>query len=226
MSGGPSCPTLGVLVCVSSGANVRPSIPQLQQIRVGVYQIEEECPGASYAIDAANYAREQLTSSIDGASSEIQTYNEDLKSQRQLESEIRNEICDAFREKRFEIFLQPKYSLATNDVTGAEALVHWRTKDGRLLAPHQFIPLCESAELIKELDFYVFERVAEFLERIIGTIHGLGFHVVCECVETSAQADLLREAGCEEAQGFLFSKPLPIEEYETLVYPKQDQSQK
>lgn len=100
-------------------------------------------------------------------------------------------------------------------------------------SPHQFISLCESAGLIKELDFYVFERAAEFLaknkreafflERIIGTIHGLGFHVVCECVETPAQADLLREAGCEEAQGFLFSKPLPIEEYETLVYPEQDQ---
>lgn len=70
------------------------------------------------------------------------------------------------------------------------------------------------------------KREAFFLERIIGTIHGLGFHVACECVETPAQADLLREAGCEEAQGFLFSKPLPIEEYETLVYPKQDQSQK
>lgn len=70
------------------------------------------------------------------------------------------------------------------------------------------------------------EREAFFLKRIIGTIHGLGFHAVCECVEMPAQADLLREAGCEEAQGFLFSKPLPIEDYEALVYPEQEQEQK
>ena len=28
------------------------------------------------------------------------------------------------------------------------------------------------------------------------------------------------EAGCEEAQGFCFARPLPLEEYEALVYPE------
>ena len=32
------------------------------------------------------------------------------------------------------------------------------------------------------------------------------------------KAQILREAGCREAQGFLFSKPLPLEAYEALVY--------
>lgn len=66
-----------------------------------------------------------------------------------LESEIRDEICDAFREKRFEIFLQPKYSLTTNDVTGAEAFVHWRTEDGRLLAPISSFPCANRQGLSK-----------------------------------------------------------------------------
>ena len=34
------------------------------------------------------------------------------------------------------------------------------------------------------------------------------------------QADFLREAGCEEAQCFYFARPLPLEEYEALVYPE------
>lgn len=51
-------------------------------------------------------------------------------------------------------------------------------------------------------------------------IHGLGYRVVCEGVETREQADFLREAGCEEAQGFYFARSLPLEEYEALVYPE------
>ena len=49
-------------------------------------------------------------------------------------------------------------------------------------------------------------------------IKGLGYHVVCEGVETREQSDILKEAGCEQGQGFLFAKPLPIEEYEQFVY--------
>lgn len=51
-------------------------------------------------------------------------------------------------------------------------------------------------------------------------IHGLGYRVVCEGVEARGQADFLREAGCEEAQGFYFARPLPLEECEALVYPE------
>ena len=53
-----------------------------------------------------------------------------------------------------------------------------------------------------------------FLQSFIRMIHGLGYRVVCEGVETREQAGFLREAGCEEAQGFYFARPLPLEEYE------------
>jgi EAL domain-containing protein (putative c-di-GMP-specific phosphodiesterase class I) len=37
--------------------------------------------------------------------------------------------------------------------------------------------------------------------------------VVAEGVETQDQADLLREQGCDEFQGFLFSRPVPPEQF-------------
>jgi diguanylate cyclase (GGDEF)-like protein/PAS domain S-box-containing protein len=39
--------------------------------------------------------------------------------------------------------------------------------------------------------------------------HGLGLSVVAEGVETRAQAEFLARGGCEEFQGFLFSRPVP-----------------
>ena len=48
----------------------------------------------------------------------------------------------------------------------------------------------------------------EIVRVIIMLAHSLGLKVVAEGVETQAQLDLLRDLGCERAQGYLFSKPV------------------
>ena len=45
----------------------------------------------------------------------------------------------------------------------------------------------------------------------------LHFTVVAEGVETPAQAELLRGAGCQQLQGFLFSKPVPASDFGALL---------
>ncbi|MBV2234015.1 MAG: EAL domain-containing protein [Sterolibacterium sp.] len=54
-------------------------------------------------------------------------------------------------------------------------------------------------------------------EAIIVMAHKLGLKVVAEGVETAAQRDLLVSVGCDYAQGYLFAKPLPAEEFEQLL---------
>ena len=50
------------------------------------------------------------------------------------------------------------------------------------------------------------ERIVEALT---GLGRGLGVDVIVEGVETEQQAAMLRTAGCDEYQGFLFARPMP-----------------
>lgn len=50
-------------------------------------------------------------------------------------------------------------------------------------------------------------------EAIIDMAHKLGFKVIAEGVETEAQLALLKQAGCDFGQGYLFSKPIPELEF-------------
>lgn len=55
------------------------------------------------------------------------------------------------------------------------------------------------------------------VKSMIALLHGLGFEVVAEGVETSKEASLLYNLGCNYAQGYLFSRPLPALEFQSLI---------
>jgi diguanylate cyclase (GGDEF)-like protein len=50
---------------------------------------------------------------------------------------------------------------------------------------------------------------------------GLGVAATAEGVETEAQLDAIKTEGCTEMQGYLFSKPLPVDELERLILSDQ-----
>ncbi len=58
---------------------------------------------------------------------------------------------------------------------------------------------------------------AAIVQTIIGMARNLGIGVIAEGVETEGQRTFLESNGCTTCQGYLFSKPLPIEEFETRV---------
>lgn len=54
-------------------------------------------------------------------------------------------------------------------------------------------------------------------QTIIGMANNLGFNVIAEGVETEAQRACLERYGCSTYQGYLFSKPILLAEFEKLV---------
>ncbi len=245
----------------------------------------------------------------------------------------------AVEQREFEVWFQPQINLKNGRVTGAEALVRWRSPERGLVPPNEFIPLAERTGLILPLGEQVLASVCSCARRwrdnglhfgrlavnvatpqlergnfvallqnmlqehqlpadcleieitesvimansetvrdvlltiqsigittaiddfgtgysslsylkelpidslkidrafvrdlpgnahdtaitraIIAMAHSLGFKVIAEGIENAEQQTWLQAEGCDEAQGYLISRPMPADEFETWLRDSQ-----
>ena len=64
---------------------------------------------------------------------------------------------------------------------------------------------------------------AEIVRAIINLAHNLDKAVIAEGVETEDQLEFLREHGCDQVQGYLFSRPIPFEDFKQLLQQENQQ---
>lgn len=68
-------------------------------------------------------------------------------------------------------------------------------------------------------DMLLDARGLTIVKAIIDLSTGMGLSVMAEGVETKEQQELLSQLGCKAYQGFLFGRPVPINEFEALLMP-------
>jgi diguanylate cyclase (GGDEF)-like protein/PAS domain S-box-containing protein len=69
---------------------------------------------------------------------------------------------------------QPKISLATGEIVGAEALVRWELSERGLVLPSEFIPLAEETNLIVQIGEWVLNKVCTDVSRWQKEVEHLG----------------------------------------------------
>lgn len=94
------------------------------------------------------------------------------------ENSVENEIIEALRDNRVEVFYQPIYNTKTNKFTSAEALVRIRSREENIIPPGRFIAVAEKRGLILRLGERVFEIVCRFI--VQHDIHAMGIEYI-EC---------------------------------------------
>lgn len=132
------------------------------RLSTGICYIEQGQEDISGIIENANLARKRAKAQ---QNNQVEVYQSQFREEKEHEQNVAGSIHEAIEKEQIELFLQPKFSLTTRRIIGAEALVRWRNDDGSLRSPGEFIPVLEKVGYIVELDFYIYEQVLIYMRK-------------------------------------------------------------
>jgi len=100
-----------------------------------------------------------------------------LRAERDARARLEDDLARAAEQGAFELFLQPRVSVADDRIVGAEALLRWRRADGEIVTPDAFISVCEETGLIVPLGAWALETAAREQRRLAALGHDLTISV-------------------------------------------------
>ena len=74
-------------------------------------------------------------------------------------------LHSALRNNEFDIYIQPKYSLKSESIVGAECLVRVNSKNKRVINTERFVYILEKDKSIIELDLYILGEACKIINR-------------------------------------------------------------
>lgn len=169
-------------------------------IATGMYEVKKGDKNVAAMMDNANEARKKCKSQK--VITSVEVYTEEVKQQTESTKAIEANMVQAYNNKEFFAYLQPKVSLKTGKIIGAEALVRWIRPDGTRMMPGDFVDIFERTGFVTKMDFAVLERVVEYLQEALAA----GEEVVPISVNFSRRHN--------EFEGFVPSILKQLESYE------------
>jgi len=128
----------------------------------GICKVEDYKTPIITLCDCASLAKKNIKGNVIHL---IAYYDEALRQKGIDDKDIENEMSSALLEHQFEMYLQPKVSICSSDVVGAEALVRWNHPKRGVISPDRFIPLFEQNGFIVKLDYYIWEEAFATIHR-------------------------------------------------------------
>lgn len=130
------------------------------KLTFGIYIIADKTLGIDQMCERAYIAKRNVKEEL---VEDYKFYDDDLRAKLLHEKIIEDEMVPALKNKQFQMYLQPKFSLSDMKLCGAEALVRWVHPKKGIIYPSAFIDLFEHNGFIIELDRYVWEQACMFL---------------------------------------------------------------
>ena len=134
------------------------------KFKVGVYYIRDKKEPIADMIDKANLARKSVTTRNRGLQAE---YREQLMEETRKQERVESRMHEALENGEFHPYLQPKWNMATDQISGAEALIRWIDEKGNIIPPDEFIPVFERNGFIEHIDFYMLDEVCKYIRQMI-----------------------------------------------------------
>ena len=131
-------------------------------VYVGVAAYPDDAEAGEALLMAAESAMHQCRQSGPG----YLLYNEAMRSRAVRQHQLTVELNLALERQQFELFYQPKASLADGGIVSLEALLRWRHPELGMVSPVEFIPLLERSGRIVEVGEWVLAQSCRDLKRL------------------------------------------------------------
>ena len=134
------------------------------KFKTGIYYIRDKNEPISEMIDKANLARKSVSTLSRNLEAE---YRDQLMEETKKQERVESRMHEALDNGEFRPYLQPKWNMASDQISGAEALIRWVDSNGTVIPPGEFIPVFEKNGFIEQVDFYMLDAICKYIRQMI-----------------------------------------------------------